>query len=136
MTTYRELLEQVKAEIAEVDAREAQAASGAAWIDVRESDEWQEGHIPGAVHVPRGYLESRIEGVVPDKTKPIIYSMSSPLASTITITSGATTLATLNLSCTAADPDVAATNGTLPPEPTTTTVAAAKPAATAANFTG
>ena len=71
-----------------------------------------------------------------DKTKPIIYSMGTPLTSTITITSGATTLATLNLSCTAADPDVAATNGTLPPEPTTTTVAAAKPAATAANFTG
>ena len=72
MTTYRELLEQVKAEIAEVDAREAQAVSGAAWIDVREGDEWQEGHIPGAVHVPRGFLESRIEGVVADKTKPII----------------------------------------------------------------
>jgi molybdopterin/thiamine biosynthesis adenylyltransferase/rhodanese-related sulfurtransferase len=72
MATYRELLEQVKAEIAEVDAREAQAVSGAAWIDVREGDEWQEGHIPGAVHVPRGFLESRIEGVVADKTKPII----------------------------------------------------------------
>ena len=34
------------------------------WIDVREQDEWDEGHIPGAVHVPRGNLESRIEGVV------------------------------------------------------------------------
>ena len=71
MTTYRELLEQVKAEIAEVDAREAQAIAGAAWIDVREGDEWQEGHIPGAVHVPRGHLESRIEGAVPDKTTPM-----------------------------------------------------------------
>ena len=33
-------------------------------LDVRESDEWDAGHIPGAKHVPRGYLESRIEGVV------------------------------------------------------------------------
>jgi sulfur-carrier protein adenylyltransferase/sulfurtransferase len=72
MTTYRELLEQVKAEIAEVDARTAQATAGAAWIDVREDDEWQEGHIPGAVHVPRGYLESRIESVVPNKATPVV----------------------------------------------------------------
>jgi molybdopterin/thiamine biosynthesis adenylyltransferase/rhodanese-related sulfurtransferase len=72
MTTYRELLEQVKAEIVEVDARQAQETPGAAWIDVREGDEWQEGHIPGAVHVPRGYLESRIETAVPDKSTPVI----------------------------------------------------------------
>jgi len=72
MTTYRELLEQVKAEIVEVDARQAQETPGAAWIDVREGDEWQEGHIPGAVHVPRGHLESRIETAVPDKSTPVI----------------------------------------------------------------
>ena len=64
MATYRELLKQVKDRIDEVDAREAQELDGAAWIDVREQDEWDEGHIPGAVHVPRGNLESRIEGVV------------------------------------------------------------------------
>ncbi len=72
VTTYRELLEQVKAEIVEVDAREAQETPGAAWIDVREGDEWQEGHIPDAVHVPRGYLESRIETAVPDKATPVV----------------------------------------------------------------
>ena len=33
-------------------------------LDVRESDEWDAGHIPGAKHVPRGYLESRVEGIV------------------------------------------------------------------------
>ena len=71
MTTYRELLQQTKAEISEVDARAAQDLAGARWIDVREADEWQEGHLPGAVHVPRGYLESRIEGVVPDKSQPV-----------------------------------------------------------------
>ena len=72
MTTYRELLQQTKTEINELDAREAQDVADAHWIDVREADEWQEGHLPGAVHVPRGYLESRIEAVAPDKSEPVI----------------------------------------------------------------
>src|SRR6266536_4176635 len=72
MPTYRELLERTKAEISEVDARGAQELSGGAWVDVRETEEWQEGHIPGAVHVPRGYLESRIESAVPDKSTPVV----------------------------------------------------------------
>ena len=41
-------------------------------IDVREKHEWNEGHIPGAVHVPRGHLESNIEEKIPDKSKKII----------------------------------------------------------------
>ena len=41
-------------------------------IDVREKNEWDEGHIPGATHVPRGYLELRIEDAVPDKSTPIM----------------------------------------------------------------
>ena len=77
MATYRELLKQVKDRIEEVDAREAQDILGAAWIDVREQDEWDEGHIPGAVHVPRGNLESRIESVVADRTKPIVIYCAS-----------------------------------------------------------
>jgi molybdopterin/thiamine biosynthesis adenylyltransferase/rhodanese-related sulfurtransferase len=72
MTTYRELLARTKAEIAEVDARGAQALDSAAWVDIREIDEWQEGHLPGAIHVPRGNLESRIEAAVPDKTTPVV----------------------------------------------------------------
>ena len=72
MTTYRELLQRTKSEISEVDARGAEALEGAIWIDIREADEWQEGHLPGAVHVPRGFLESRIEGVVPDKATPVV----------------------------------------------------------------
>src|SRR5712691_1971389 len=77
MPTYRELLQGVKAEIAEIDGREAQALDGAALIDVREHDEWEQGHIPGAVHVPRGYLESRIEGVVPDRSTPVVLYCAS-----------------------------------------------------------
>jgi molybdopterin/thiamine biosynthesis adenylyltransferase/rhodanese-related sulfurtransferase len=41
-------------------------------VDVREKNEWNEGHIPGAVHVPRGYLELQIEEAVPDKSKKVV----------------------------------------------------------------
>ena len=77
MTSYRELLQQTKSEISEVDAREARERSGAVWIDVREADEWQEGHLPGAVHIPRGNLESRVEAVAPDKSQPVILYCAS-----------------------------------------------------------
>jgi sulfur-carrier protein adenylyltransferase/sulfurtransferase len=76
MPGYRELLERVKAEIEEVDARRArdllESDRPPVVVDVRERDEWDEGHLPGAVHIPRGSLESRIEQAVPDRTQPVI----------------------------------------------------------------
>jgi molybdopterin/thiamine biosynthesis adenylyltransferase/rhodanese-related sulfurtransferase len=75
MLTYRELLQQVKDEIAEIDAQTARERldhDSTAVVDVREQNEWDEGHIRGAVHVPRGSLESKIEGAVPDRTRPVI----------------------------------------------------------------
>ena len=39
---------------------------------MREHDEWQQGRIPGAIHIPRGYLESRIEQAAPDRSRPIV----------------------------------------------------------------
>ena len=64
----------MKAEIDEIDAVEARSRLGddVAWVDVRERDEWEEGHIPGAVHIPRGFLESRIESALPDRSQPIV----------------------------------------------------------------
>jgi len=41
-------------------------------IDVREKEEWDEGHLPGALHIPRGFLEPRIEREIPDKNAPIV----------------------------------------------------------------
>jgi sulfur-carrier protein adenylyltransferase/sulfurtransferase len=75
MATYRELLAQVKDEIDEVGAAEARERHGSAvFVDVREREEWEEGAVPGAVHVPRGQLESRIEGLVPDRgTELVLY---------------------------------------------------------------
>ena len=49
MPGYRELLQQVKSEIDEVDATAAAAFDSPGWLDVRELNEWQEGRIPGAV---------------------------------------------------------------------------------------
>src|SRR5512146_2201737 len=74
MTSYRDLLQQTRAEISEIDAPEGASllGDGTLFVDVRERDEWEEGHIPGAVHVPRGYLESRIEQLAPDHGQPIV----------------------------------------------------------------
>jgi molybdopterin/thiamine biosynthesis adenylyltransferase/rhodanese-related sulfurtransferase len=72
MSTYRELLSKTKAEISEIDAAGAQALEGVLWVDVREIDEWEQGHLPGAVLVPRGNLESRIERIAPDKSQPLV----------------------------------------------------------------
>lgn len=76
MATYRELLAQVKDEIDEVSSSEVherlENGERPLLLDVREQDEWQEGHLPGAVHIPRGHLESRVEALVPDKSREIV----------------------------------------------------------------
>jgi molybdopterin/thiamine biosynthesis adenylyltransferase/rhodanese-related sulfurtransferase len=74
MPTYRELLAQVKAEISEIAAPEAKdlVGDGALFVDIRERDEWEEGNIPGAVHIPRGFLESRIDAAAPDRDQQIV----------------------------------------------------------------
>ena len=41
-------------------------------VDVREKNEWDQGYVPGAIHVPRGYLELQIEEAVPDKSKKVV----------------------------------------------------------------
>jgi molybdopterin/thiamine biosynthesis adenylyltransferase len=76
MAGYRELLQRVKAEIDEIDAQRARelldGAEPPLLVDVRRRDEWDEGHIPGAVHIPRGSLESRIEKAAPERERPIV----------------------------------------------------------------
>ena len=69
MPGYRELLERVRGEIVEIEPEEAhvRAAASAVLVDVREADEWAGGHAPGALHIPRGFLEARIEDAVRDR---------------------------------------------------------------------
>jgi molybdopterin/thiamine biosynthesis adenylyltransferase/rhodanese-related sulfurtransferase len=80
MPTYRELLQQTRSEISEIDANQARdriESGEPVVVDVREQDEWDEGHIPGAVHVPRGHLESRIERLAPDPARPVVIYCSA-----------------------------------------------------------
>ncbi len=74
-----ELLRQVKSQIEEVDPSEVKELidEGVAIIDVRETEEFSAGHLPGAKHVPRSYLETRIEGVVPDRSTQVILYCAS-----------------------------------------------------------
>jgi sulfur-carrier protein adenylyltransferase/sulfurtransferase len=78
-TSGAELLRQIKDRIDEVEPAQARelASNGAVLVDVRETEEFAAGHIPGAKHVPRGYLESRIEGAVPDRSKHVILYCAS-----------------------------------------------------------
>jgi molybdopterin/thiamine biosynthesis adenylyltransferase/rhodanese-related sulfurtransferase len=74
-----EVLRQIKDRIEEVDpgAVREQLDSGALVVDVRQDEEWATGHIPGARHVPKSHLESRIEGVAPDKSQRVVLYCAS-----------------------------------------------------------
>ena len=75
MPSFRELLAATKTEIREVtteEADEARAAAGAVVLDVREPDEYEQGAIPGSVHIARGNLESQIENRVTDRDAPLL----------------------------------------------------------------
>ena len=76
MPTYRELLAQAKKEINEAtpEAVKEQLAGPNApvLVDVREPDETQQGVIPGAIVIPRGFLELRVEDKIPDRDTPVV----------------------------------------------------------------
>src|SRR5256714_7393679 len=69
-----EVLREIKSRIDEVDPAQVreQSSNGAVVIDVRGPEEWAAGHIPGAKHVPKSYLESRIDGAAPDRSQHLI----------------------------------------------------------------
>jgi len=74
-----EYIRKIKSEIAEVDPTAAHelVGDGVAFVDVRESDEVARGHVPGATHIPRGYLESRIDGALPDHSQRVVLYCAS-----------------------------------------------------------
>jgi rhodanese-related sulfurtransferase len=59
-------------EISAADARKQAEAGEAILIDVREEEDWRDGHAEGAKHLSRGVIEMEIEETVPDPRKPII----------------------------------------------------------------
>jgi molybdopterin/thiamine biosynthesis adenylyltransferase/rhodanese-related sulfurtransferase len=72
--SYADLLREARAQIKEVSPQEVDAlAPGAATIvDVREASEWDQGHVPGAAHVSKSYIEQQIEAAAPDHDAPVI----------------------------------------------------------------
>ncbi len=74
--TYSDMLQSIKASIKQVslDDLKARIEGGEelTLVDVREKDEWRQGHIPDAVHVPRGFLEMQAASRLPKKDATIV----------------------------------------------------------------
>ncbi|HWO42928.1 MAG TPA: molybdopterin-synthase adenylyltransferase MoeB [Candidatus Eisenbacteria bacterium] len=75
--TFQEIMAEARKEIPELtpqQVHELLQSNGRSHVllDVREKDEWREGHLEGAVSLPRGFLEIKVESTVPDKNTPII----------------------------------------------------------------
>jgi rhodanese-related sulfurtransferase len=73
----QDLIDEAKQQIEEVtpeQVRELQAHNArVVYLDVREPNEWNLGHLPHAVHLPRGNLESKIETMIDRTQKVVIY---------------------------------------------------------------
>src|ERR1700749_4364603 len=76
VVSHRDHLAAVKEQIRELSTEDAvtlrDASSAPVLVDVRERDEYEQGFIPGAIHIARGNLESRIEANAPDRDAPVI----------------------------------------------------------------
>jgi sulfur-carrier protein adenylyltransferase/sulfurtransferase len=84
MPTFRDLLLKAKSEVREIDTEAADVARrqpGAVVLDVREPDEFDQGALPGALHIPRGHLESQVESRIPVRSAPVIIYCASGIRS-------------------------------------------------------
>ena len=72
--SYADLLREARAQIKEVTPQEVDALppGAAVLVDVREASEWDQGHLPGASHVSKSYIEQQIEAIAPDRDAPVI----------------------------------------------------------------
>lgn len=74
-TGFEKLVAEAKKNITETSPADAAAklnSGEAVIVDVRDKDEWDEGHIPGALHMSRGTIELDIEEKVPETNAMII----------------------------------------------------------------
>jgi sulfur-carrier protein adenylyltransferase/sulfurtransferase len=76
MSDFKEILRQAKSQIREITVNDVQdkfnPENGFTLLDVREDDEWQQGHLDKAVFLPRGFLEVKADKVLADKSQPIV----------------------------------------------------------------
>jgi len=72
--SYADLLREARSQIREVTPQEVEALppGAATVVDVREASEWEQGHLPGAAHVSKSYIEQQIEAVAPDRDAQVI----------------------------------------------------------------
>jgi molybdopterin/thiamine biosynthesis adenylyltransferase/rhodanese-related sulfurtransferase len=74
--TFKDLMQDARRVVPEWTPDEVKErlsnGGGFTLVDVREKDEYRDGHLPGALSVPRGFLDIRIEEVVPDKGDPVV----------------------------------------------------------------
>lgn len=78
--TSKNIIDEARAQIKAIDSDEARRMlekQGTVLVDVRESDEWRQGHVPQAVGIPRGFLELRVEEKIPDHKAPVILQCAS-----------------------------------------------------------
>src|SRR6266542_3417124 len=72
-----DLVEEARTQIREVTPAEVrrmiEAKEDVVYLDVREPNEWNLGHIPGAMHLPRGNIESKVEGMLDRSKKIVVY---------------------------------------------------------------
>ena len=75
MPSFRDLLADAKRQITEVETVEVEARLAKEPVnvlDVREPDEFEQGALAGAIHIPRGHLEAQIETRIVDKSAPVV----------------------------------------------------------------
>jgi sulfur-carrier protein adenylyltransferase/sulfurtransferase len=80
MPTFDTLLRDIRGKTTEVEPATLAGELGngkPALIDVREADEHAQGMIPATVHIPRGFLELRIEREVPNRESPVVLYCAS-----------------------------------------------------------
>lgn len=74
--TYADLLRSIRSEVRQISLEDLRARlsqeNKPTLVDVREKDEWRQGYIPGAVHIPRGFLEMQAEGKLLKKDASIV----------------------------------------------------------------
>lgn len=73
--SYNELVAKPSVARISIDEAKAKIAAGAHLVDVRYQDEWDDGHLPGAVHIPLSVLRARVGEVTPDR-EVVVYCRS------------------------------------------------------------